>query len=178
MQKTLFISIMLAGLTLSSCQDPKRKLAESIRAHENLLFGDSLKLLNDSVALKTFDLYTDYADKYKEDTLSAGYLFKAADLALGMRQAPKAIEALNILRERYPDSDQGESALFMQAFIYDTELNDKDKAKSIYKEFMDKYPGHPLHGSAEASYEQLEAGLSDEDLIRLFESRNDSLANR
>ncbi len=169
---------MIAGAALASCQDPKKKLSESIRTNESRLFGDSLKLLNDSVALKTFDLYREFADKYSEDSLSADYLFKAADLALGMRQATKAIESLNLLRERYPDSDQGEAALFMQAFIYDTEMNDKDKAKSIYKEFMEKYPGHPLHSSAKASYEQLAAGLSDEELIRLFESRNDSLANR
>jgi outer membrane protein assembly factor BamD (BamD/ComL family) len=168
-----FLFILFIGLV--ACQDPKEKLAESIKANEKVLFSDTLRALNDSVALKTLDMYGSFADRYPEDSNASEYLFKSADLALGIQRASMALESLRILIERYPQSDKASSALFMQAFIHETVLKDNEKAKELFLEFIEKYPKHPLFLSAKASYEQLLSGMSDEDLIRMFESKQDSL---
>lgn len=169
---SLLIVFALTGIV--ACQNPKEKLAEKIAANESLLFVDTLRTLNDSVAFSTYDLYRSYAEQFKDDTASTEYLFKSADLALGIRQPNKALESLDLLIQRYPDSRKASSALFMKAFIQETSLQDKEEAKKIYLQFIEKYPDHPLRGSAQASYDQLQAGLSDEELIRQFESRQDS----
>lgn len=173
--KTRIILIMIAGsLGLISCQNQKEKLSEKIKANENLLFGDSLKTLNDSVAVSTLDLYISYANQFPEDSSSAEFLFKAADLALGINKAPKALESLSLLMERYPNSPKAPSSLFMQAFIHETAMEDKEGAKILFGQFMEKYPDHPLFSSAKASFDQLASGMTDEELIRLFESKQDS----
>ncbi len=167
--------LIVAFCSLQACKSPQEKLGEKIKANEHILFGDSLKALDDSIAIATVDLYRSYADQFQSDSGSAEYLFKAADLALGIRQPHKALESLELLTVRYPQSGKAASALFMKAFIRETSVNDKEGAKILYKQFIEKYPDHPLHTSAVASFDQLDAGLSDEELIRQFESRQDSL---
>ncbi len=170
----LFVFFISFGLI--ACQTPKEKLSEKIKANETVLFSDSMKTLNDSLAMSTLDLYSSFANQFPEDTASVEYLFKAADLALGIRRAPRALESLELLIQRYPQSSKASSALFMQAFIHETAIQDKEGAKALFSQFMEKYPNHPLYSSALASFEQLSAGMSDEDLIRMFESKQDSLA--
>lgn len=166
--------LILAFLIISACKNPQEKLIGKIKQNEQILFNDSLRTLNDSVANVTIEMYKSYARQFPEDSSAAEYLFKAADLALGVQKGAVALECLKTLIEKYPGSAKASSALFMQAFINETVLDDKEMAKSIFNQFMEKYPNHPLYTSAKASYEQLQAGLSDEDLIRLFESRQDS----
>ncbi len=173
--KTAFL-ILFFSLTIIACESPKEKLANKIRSNETILFGDSLKTLNDSIALSTIDLYITFADQFQEDNSSPEYLFKSADLALGVKQPQKALESLQLLRKRYPESNKASAALFMQAFILETAIEDKEGAKKLFLEFIEKYPSDPLTGSAQASYDQLAAGISDEDLIRMFESKQDSAA--
>jgi hypothetical protein len=62
----------------------------------------------------------------------------------------------------------------MQAFLYETVLNDKEKAKAKYEEFIKSYPQHPLVSSAKASFDQINSGMSDEQLIKMFEQKQDS----
>ena len=113
-----------------------------------------------------------YADTYKDDTTSASYLFKAGDLSNGLQRPKEAIAIFERLRTSFPKYRKTPAALFMQGFIYETSLQNKDKAKEKYKEFVQKYPGHNLTPSAQASLDQLNANLSDEDLIRSFEAKN------
>ncbi len=175
MMKRIVLILSVPFFGLIACQTAQEKLTDKIMANERALFNDTLKTLNDSIALKTIELYGSFANQFPEDSNSVEYLFKSADLALGIQRASIALESLRLLIEKYPKSDKASSALFMQAFINETVLQDKEKAKELYLGFIEKYPAHPLHLSAKASYEQLVAGLSDEELIRQFEIRQDSI---
>ena len=62
----------------------------------------------------------------------------------------------------------------MQGFVAETGLNDDELAKKKYTAFIEKYPMHDLAPSAQATLEQLNLGLTDEELIRMFEARQDS----
>ncbi|HNS12345.1 MAG TPA: tetratricopeptide repeat protein [Bacteroidia bacterium] len=174
-QYSQLVVLIIFILSIAACQSPQEKLAAKIKSNESILFGDTLRTLNDSLALNTLNLYQSYVSKFPEDSASPEYLFKAADLALGVKKASEAMKSLSQLIEKYPNNNKASSALFMQAFINETVLDNKEKAKEIYSKFMNQYPDHPLYTSAVASYEQLVSGLSDEELIRMFESKQDSL---
>lgn len=54
------------------------------------------------------------------------------------------IELYRIFIERYPKHPKVAAAVFMQAFLYETELEEKDvEKKAKYKEFIENYPEHP-----------------------------------
>lgn len=155
-----------------SCETAKDKLANEIKLGEAKLFSDSVKALNIDESNTVFNNYLVYADTYKDDTSSANYLFKAADLANGLSRPKESIAIYERLRISFPEYRKASSALFMQAFIYETSIKDKEKAKEKYKEFILKYPEHKLTASAQASWDQLNANLSDEELIKSFEAKN------
>lgn len=166
------IPLLLLIILLISCESARKKLSNEIKIGESRLFSDSVKALNVDESNTVFNNYLLYADTYKDDTTSAAYLFKAADLVNGLNRPNEAIAIFERLRSLYPDYRKSSAALFMQAFIYETSLNDKEKAKVKYKEFIQKYPDHNLTASAQASWNQLNANLSDEDMIKSFEAKN------
>jgi TolA-binding protein len=177
--KSSFITVpflFVLPLLLYSCKSGKEKLQETIGSDEQKLFSDSTRMLNPQVAEEVFKSYKEYSDKYPDDTISAAYLFKAADLANGIKKYKDAVELYARFREKYPMHRKAAAALFLQAFINDNNLQDKEKAKQLYSEFLEKYPDHQLAASAKISLEQLKMGLTDEELVKMFEAKQDSLA--
>jgi len=166
------ITALLIVVFFISCESARKKLSDEIAKGEARLFSDSVKSLNVDESNNVLNNYLVYADKFKDDTLSAEYLFKAADLANGLRRPKEAIAIFERLRTSFPDYRKSPAALFMQGFIYETSMDDREKAKEKYKEFIQNYPNHKLTPSAQASLDQLNANLSDEDLIRSFEAKN------
>ncbi len=167
-----YIPFFFYVIIVTSCESQQKKLSDEIKSGEARLFNDSAKTLNIEESNNVFNNYLVYADTYKEDTTSAGFLFKAGDLAHGLNRPKEAIAIFERLITTFPKYRKSSSALFMQAFIYETTLKDKENAKKKYKEFIIKYPDHKLTASAQASLEQLNANLSDEDLIKSFEAKN------
>lgn len=167
----VLILVLLVTLVFS-CKSSQKKLAEEILSDESKLFNDLSKSLEKDVANNLLKKYVLYADTYKDDTLSPVYLYKAGDLANGLRHPEEAIALYERLRVSYPDNKKAPTSLFMQGFIYETVLQNKDKAKQKYQEFIQKYPSNKLVADANASLDQLNANLSDEDLIKMFEEKN------
>ena len=166
---------LIAGLLMVvACKSEKQKLAEQIRLNEQKLYNDTTKMMNPAIAEEELTAYTKYAASYPEDTASPAYLFKAADLAHALRKSREAIRLYREFMNQYPQHPKAASSLFLQAFVYDAEIQQKDSAKILYREFLQKYPTHQLAPSAKASLDQIEMGLSDEELIRMFEARLDS----
>jgi outer membrane protein assembly factor BamD (BamD/ComL family) len=163
-------------ISLYSCKSGKEKLQESISTNEQKLFSDSTKMLDPKVAEDVFKSYQEYAEKYPDDTISPVYLFKAADLANGTRKYKEAVELYRQFGEKYPAHRKAAAALFLQAFSYENNLKDKEKAKLLYSDFLQKYPNHQLAASAKVSLEQLNMGLTDEELVKMFEAKQDSLS--
>lgn len=177
MMKSILIVLGIVAV-LSSCKSGREKLVDSISVDEKKLFADSTRMLNDTVAEEVLKSYKEFVEKYPADSLAPSCLFKAADLANGMRRYKEAIDLYGQFREKFPDHRKSAAGLFLQAFIYDSNLHDKEKAKQLYSEFLQKYPTHDLAPSAKASLDQINMGLSDEQLIKLFQARSDSIANK
>lgn len=176
-RSVIAVVLIVIGFSLFSCSSEKERLANRIAKAEQALLNDSTKTLDPSIAKKVMKDYLDYASQYKDDTLAPVFLFKAADLANGLQQPAESIRLYQQLLKDYPDFKKAPAALFMIGFIFDTSLNDKAKAKEFYTRFLSAYPQHPLAQSAHASLEQINAGLSDEELVRMFEQKNQQNVN-
>lgn len=166
----LFVVILFLG----ACSSEKEKLISQIKTAETGLLNDTSLVVNLEKGKAVKEMYLKFVELYPKDTMSGSFLFKAADLSNSMRDPNTTVELLGRLLNKYPDHPRCASALFMQAFVYDTELHSPESAKAKYKEFVQRFPTDPLAPSAQATYEQLEMGISDEELVKKFQMMNDS----
>ena len=167
----LILSVLLF---IFSCKSEKEKLVQEIKSGEEKLFNDSTKMLDPAVAGTELVAYQKFVSTYPEDTASPNYLFKAADLATGLRKSREAVRLYREFISKYPTHPKNATSYFLLAFVYDNDIRQKDSAKIFYREFLEKYPTHQLAPSAKASLDQIEMGLTDEQLVKMFEARLDS----
>lgn len=161
---------------LFSCTSEREKAITEITDQEKLLFTDSTKAMDPDKASKMLKSYADFVQKFPTDSLNPDYLFKAADIAQGLNHEKLALQYYTQIVDSYPDSRKAASALFMKAFVCQNSGVENEAAKKYYSEFIARYPNHPLLASAQAALDQLNSGLSDEELVKMFIEREDSMA--
>ena len=66
-----------------------------------------------------------------------------------LKDFSNAINEYGMLRQKYPESSQVPFSLFMQGFIYANLLSNFEKARSHYKEFLNKFSNHELAQSVQ-----------------------------
>jgi tetratricopeptide (TPR) repeat protein len=169
MKKILFAILIMAAF--ASCKSEKERLSDKINQGEKEMMNDSSQSVNRQKAQEMINLYAEYAEKFKEDTLSAEYLFRAGDISNGIGKYKDAIGFYKKCSE-IPAFSKQPVAFFLQGFIYETQLNDLQNAKRIYEEFLQKYPNHKL--ASDVNFSLANLGKSPEELIKMFE-QNDSL---
>lgn len=97
-------------------------------------------------------------------------MLKAAGLAKTIENPQKAIELYEKVADGLPQHPKAPTAFFMMGFVYENDLNDLPKAKSIYEAFLQKYPNDPdFADDAQTSLNML--GKSPEDIIKEFEKQ-------
>ncbi|MGY6561515.1 MAG: tetratricopeptide repeat protein [Luteibaculaceae bacterium] len=171
---TLFLVVLFVSLLSCSGETDKApkvsgdELRNEITRLEKLNFSGLNPSLEDAQSLLA--AYQKFAKQNPNDSLTPDYIFKASGLALGLTEAKKAIELIDILIDKYPDYPMSEEAMFQKAFIFDFNYGDKQKAEQAYKAFLDKYPNSSLAGEAKSRIEYL--SLSDEELIEMFKKKN------
>ena len=107
------------------------------------------------------------AHAYPKDIEVPKYLSTAAEYARGINEVNEALSLYGQVYQNYPDHSLAPPALFIQGFILENELNQKDKAKVNYDLFIAKYPDHEFAETVSQSLKQLH--MSPEQLIRNFE---------
>lgn len=173
---TFSLSYILIFLLLTSCSNEQQKLEQAINSKEKELYGDSTMTVDFSKAKDMIALYSDFVKKYPEDPKSEDYLFKAGEVSMGAMQGNVAIKYFEKYYEKYPQADKAPYSLFMQGFIYETQLKNIEKAKESYEKFINDFPAHKL--AEDAKYSIANLGKSEEELIREFEAKlkGDSLS--
>ncbi len=162
-------------IAFASCESNKQKLQNNISANEKKLFADSMVTPNeDSVVKILVQDYQNFAKENPTDSLASEYIFKAADLCKNIRKYKQALDLWSLEQEKYPTSKRAPYSLFLQAFTYETDMNDTARARKLYQDFINKYPQHPLTASAKSSMDNL--GISPEELIKKFEEKNKEAA--
>jgi TolA-binding protein len=169
---------MLSLTLLVSCKSEKDRMTDAISKAEQELRADSLAIINDEKARTLIQQYALFANTYRDDTLSAEFLFRAGEVSTGIGDYFQAIQYYRQCSEKVYYSKRP-VAYFLMGFIYENHLNDTGNAKRIYEEFLQKFPGHPLEKDVQFSLKHL--GKSPEELIKEFEQNkginpNDSTA--
>ncbi len=116
------------------------------------------------------DGYILFGESYPDAAESANLLFKAAEVSLGMNQAPRALALYQKVYTNYAEFEKRPFALFLQGFIYENNLGRLDDAQLIYEKFLVEYPEHPMADDAKYSLDNL--GKSPDELIKEFEEKN------
>jgi len=160
---------MLALLANTSCKTAKDKSIETITTFEKDLLSATAKI-DSTKAQQLIDMYVNYADKYKMDSISPVYLLKAADISMNILKNVQSIQLLDRIIIDYPNFSKLPDCLFLKAFIYENQTKDMDNAVKGYKEFLKKYPNHELAPSAKAAIDNM--GIPLDALIKSFEEKN------
>ena len=170
--KIIAFSLSLITLVAVSCNVDKEKktLRSKISELEAFTYSDTTRQLNRDKAMELMQAYTDFADSYPDDSLTAEYLFKGGEIAMNISMPGPAIEYFQRILNRNPKFDKVPYCLFLQAFIYENQLGQLETAKSLYQQFLDLYPDHEMAKDARASIDNM--GKSLEELIKEWESKN------
>ncbi|MCC6690570.1 MAG: tetratricopeptide repeat protein [Bacteroidia bacterium] len=180
MKKLSLISALF--FLIAACNmgdDASPSAAETKKTSRDSLLGQIEKLekqistqsvIDYNFAGELVNAYLSFFNNYPRDNMACDYLYKAADVSMNIKQSEKAIEFFKKLVDLYPSHKRASFALFMQGFIYETQLKDFAKAKEIYLQVIAQYPGTRLADDANASIVNL--GKSDEEIIKEFEAKN------
>lgn len=110
-----------------------------------------------------------YAAIAGNDDVAPQVLYKAAEVARAVRAYQKALVFYAWLSDRYPSDEHAAKALFMQAFTYDEDLNDDEKARRYYQTFLERYPNDDFADDAALLIENL--GKTEEEIIKQLEQK-------
>ena len=170
MNKLVFVIIALLGLSVFSCQpkvSEKEIIVSRIDTLEYIIYESGDKLLDNRKPKEVSVLYKEYAVKYPKDSISVKYLFKAAQVEVGLGESLAAIHTLDTLINRYPNAAIIPNVLQFKAFIYDDRLDRVNKAAEALDEIIEKYPDCDIIENVKAYKATL--GKSPEQIIREME---------
>ncbi|MCK4663520.1 MAG: tetratricopeptide repeat protein [Bacteroidales bacterium] len=124
------LSLLISDNTITDTIDNAMKLF----AKANLLTYQN----KDSLAIITYD---SIINNFPTHTLSDEAFYKKAKIYEHNADYNNAIINLEMLLNDYAYDILGDDALYNLSVIYDKYLNDKDKAKELYKKILVDYPG-------------------------------------
>ncbi len=131
------------------------------------------KMVKDGIVVdkKAMNQFIEIAEGYASLTDSpekfVDLLMKAAGLAKTGGEFNKALQMYYKISNRLPDHPKAKTALFMQGFIYENDLQDLEKAKKTYEFFLEKYPNDPDYAD-DAQMALKTLGKSPEEIIKGF----------
>lgn len=98
------------------------------------------------------------------------YLEMKAKYLAAMGKNKEALVVYDDIYSNYKDYENRPDALFMIAFIYETNIGDKEKAKQMYKRFIDEFPEDEFAKDAKFSIENMDK--TPEELMDMFNKNN------
>ena len=172
MKQYSIILIIVTSVIFSACNKSQTSLQTEISEMEKSVnVASNVDTANcDSL----ISLYKNYCVLYKDDTICADYFFKAAELSVRLGKYQQAIELFGNT-QRFPVYRKVARALFMQGFIAESNLGDKNAAREYYNRFIIKFPNHKMTPEVKMLIQSL--NFTDEMLIENLKRQNDTLSN-
>lgn len=163
-------ALFLVLVMLISCGPDKEKkqMRQDLIDQETSLLTGPVGPVDRLKAQEMMQTYENFVDTYPDDSLAAEYLYKGGELAMNLEMSGRAIKTFQRILLDYPDFDKAASCIFLQAYIYENQMQQYDVAKGLYKEFVEKYPSHILAEDALVSIQNM--GKSLEELIKSWEA--------
>ncbi len=132
--------------------------------------------INKANAEKYVDVCESYALAFPNDSLSASYLFKAAEMSRAMQSYGKTISLYDWITTYHSTDKNAPMALFLKGFLLENDLKKPEKAKEIYESFMQKYPNHAMAKDVNFLIENL--GKSDKEIMEKIEKTSPAPAKK
>lgn len=171
MKYLLLIPVVALLFSCGEKQETPADVQSRIRAMEDSVF-ESLTF-DKRKALALIDVYKAYANANPYDTLSAEYLFRAANVAKSMHDGEGAVKLYDRVAKEFPNWRRLPDVMYLKAFTIDSEMDRKGEAATAYREVIAKYPDHPFAKDAKAMIDNLQ--YTDEELIKRFQAMQDSV---
>ncbi len=147
----------------------KERLSIRITELEDALYANKKARVDVAKANQLIGRYEYYAETNSKDEKAPEYLYKAGEVARSTNNTRKALQLWEKLYDEYRSYEKAPQALFLQGFIYENDLKNLDKAKEIYKNFLQKYPKDDLVDDVKFSLDNL--GKPADEIIKAFEER-------
>jgi tetratricopeptide (TPR) repeat protein len=179
--KIYFFQLLVLITILTSCKNSNKipsSLAEFDQTEKSIidkLAVQQAQAVNDTVIKKeTKNLITGleaYIEKNPKDTANVvKHLYKVGELAKAVGLFGNSIKLWGQIQREYPLHPKAGDALFMQAFTFENDLQDKDSAKKYYMDFLKRFPDHSFANDAKQLLSMIDK--SPEELIKEFEAKN------
>lgn len=147
----------------------KGQLLQEIEALEQTVMTDTTLQVDRAIAERLIEKSLLFVDKFPNDSQSAGYLFKTAELYVGIGSYQQAVQCFARMQQEYAKHPKVPTALFLQGFTFENHLQDVSNAKKCYSAFLQQYPKHELAEQVTLLLKNLDK--SPEDLIREFQKQ-------
>jgi len=123
-----------------------------------------------TVATDLLAHYVDYINAYHNDSASVRFTYEAANVAAGLGKFQKSIELLSNYHDGYPNAKERDRAVYLIAFLYDSQLHDEKNAIKFYNKVIELYPNSPYAKQAQDALRWV--GLSEEEILKKIEEIN------
>lgn len=131
----------------------QNKTQKALEAIQSLKTGTSMN--SDSLSSRlSFSNHTILDDVY----------WLEANIRMQRGEFNESIGLLQRILDEFPEDILVDDAYFLQGEIYERQLQNKDKAMEIYREFLNKFPGSVFAAEARKRYRVLRGDFKDEKL--------------
>ncbi len=177
--RILFV-LLLSVVLLASCQTDSAKapsietmdattLGKKIEETRNQIYNEKDNKFDSQKAMEYIQYCQSYATKAPKDPNAAKYLFQAAETARSIKKYNRALAIYDQIYKDFNSYSKAPQAMFLKAFTLDSEMQQFDKAKALYEEFIAKHPQDEFADDTKFLLENL--GKSDEEIIKQFEEQ-------
>lgn len=108
-----------------------------------------------------------YALAYPGTAKAPEYLYKGTEVSRTLRTFNKSLTMYDWILKDYPQYEKAPTAMFLKGFIVENELKNDELAKTVYQEFLQRYPDHQLVDDVNFLLENV--GKSDEEIMKMIE---------
>ena len=163
-----FLLFGIFGL-MAGCSPSREKTVNTIHGLEKRLYAPESTSFDKVKADSLMVMYKNFIEKNPKDSMSPGYLFKAANVAMNMGDGNKAILLFDQYLQNYPEQKKAPLCLFFKGFVCENVLHNLDKARETYLLFLEKYPSNDF--TKDAKMALLNLGKTPEMLVKEFEAQ-------
>lgn len=139
-----------ASIELLLYQNKQTEALKRLKVLEKNEGGDSVMVSEQKTSTTTGAVY-----RKGTSTLLDDLYWLEANLRLKQGEFLYCLALLKKIQNEYPDDILADDAFFMEGDIYEHQMRDKERAKEIYRQFLDRYPGSVYAAEARKRFRTL-----------------------
>ena len=159
----------ISTASVKGVETPKSIKKELARLLPELKSSDGLTV-HKEVAVPYIQQIKMLANRYPKDVEVPKLLSTAAELCRGIDEVNEALALYGQVYSSYPNHPLAPPALFIQGFILETELDQKEKAKENYQNFLKRFPDHEFVEIVQSNLASIDK--SPDELMKAFKAKN------